>query len=576
MATSALTTDSQPFPHICRLLELPREIRLLIFRNLLVLPFRQTRLSQVLEENLTTISSIRRQVEPSLELHTQLLQTCRTFNEEGQIVLAKNHLVKVTLPSAPLLQNLTNFNMSLWEMPSNGQTSAQPIMTIDVYRNSGSAKKNQRRGCLFEMRDIHFIIRYLLRACRHHDSLLRGFISVTINRIHVDGLCNASNAAERLFLRPLYPYLNDVLGIVSCSLSKFSFHTKDHLDSIDAIAGLTTRGPGDSVMLKILNATAIYRLDPPPRLYRWDIKPALRIWKELAVRFMAFAIRGAWNQTHADTADSHIWEVTALRTLEDVDDQLRYQVPAVLGLNFGPNYIELYMTLRQLRFYIGVSYLNLSYLLPSSSFERDLSRQCIIASNDPTRTTVQCTPTALAKEAVAHLSKVQSILPLIALPSVSTDTACPFLAEEVCWLFATAEAHLSASITGIGKAWMYLHRIVGHLTPNYQLPKLSRRWVRVHMQVARSLWKMFCENADDKQLREDGELRGFWWRAMVGRKIVEPSMKEKFRVERSGAFGKAAFAFTSEWYDGFVADGEALTELMEVQETRGCCRGSHC
>ena len=152
--------------------------------------------------------------------------------------------------------------------------SVRPIMTLDVNRGDRHTAPEEKLAYFFEMRDLHFVIRYILCTRRSwpHD-----FVNLVIHRIHVAGLCNASNAAERLFLRPLWPFLNGALGAIKCSGSMYAFPLRARPFQEHAFGPSSRRTSADSVMVDIAEAIRIHGLQRNSSTLFWDIKPALRI-----------------------------------------------------------------------------------------------------------------------------------------------------------------------------------------------------------------------------------------------------------------------------------------------------------
>ena len=95
-----------------RLLDLPKEIRLLILRYLLLLPVDPTRVHRHIVVS-PALSALRQQLINLTTFDTTILLVCRNLYEEGSVTLAENHIVRLILPGAPDLPTIERCNVAL-------------------------------------------------------------------------------------------------------------------------------------------------------------------------------------------------------------------------------------------------------------------------------------------------------------------------------------------------------------------------------------------------------------------------------------------------------------------------------
>lgn len=542
-----------------RLLDLPKEIRFLILRHLLLLPYDQTRVHRHIVDS-SSLSALRQQLINPTTFHTRILRVCRALYEEASRTLAENHLVRLILPAPIDFPTIERCNVALWHIPSHGMTSVRPIMALDVNRGHSQTAQEHKPAYFFEMRDLHFVIRYILCTCRSwpHD-----FVDIVIHRIHVAGLCNASNAAERLFLRPLYPFLNGILGAIKCSDSMYAFPLRASPFKLMAFGPSSRRTSADSVMVDIAEAIRTHGLQRSTSSHFWDIKPALRIWDERQDCFRIFATQGRWDYNDYEADQSSVWEVTALRTLDEIQSQRERSEHPLLDPGptlVKPNKAELLRVYREVKFFVGVGYLNLSYVPPTML--QKLHKQDVLSLSQPGSDSGS--PTSFATQANAHFVRVP-VLPDSTLSTAdATDDAKAF---DVCIMLALAETELIISGKGIHYVWRYLFVVFALLAPDYPASKLARRAMKLRMQLARKLWSTFHHRMKRAGVEDDGQLRGMWFRSNISNGMVKELMDKQLGQEAVAKYGEAVFAHTVRWVKGIQAGSRERI----LRRSSGCC-----
>lgn len=484
----------------------------------------------------------------------------------------RNYLVKVTLPDAPDIAEAMACHLALWEVPSDSSISADPVMTLGLHCPGYEDGNSERKEYLLEMRDVASVVSYLVRRSRYRGTI-SGFVNVEIHRTHVVGLYDSSCAAESLFLRPLYPYLNGVLATVSCTGSDFVLHVRHHQDSTSDEAQFAIGNPADTIMLKILEATAGYRSAPPRAFFRWDIEPALWIWNEELAPLVKFTIDHRWEPNTHGGKESPVWQVSARRTLNAIQHQM-IQQPSFPRPGFPDTaYSWMLMVMeRKAIFSLGIGYLNLSYLPSSPSFERDLLLHNITIPSQHASAGQDFTPFCMAKMAARRLSKLRNRMKTIVIRRLGPQAMQECLPTEICCDLVRAEVAVRTSDKGMGQAWKYLFGIFGYLSPDPGQSKQASRWVRERMPQARAAFQYFIDSVDQRDTRQ-GRWRGVWWRGVICKRTVKALVEEKYGQNAAGAFGEAMFE------DLFKLTDCSLTEQlggMEAETGSNCCRGSHC
>jgi hypothetical protein len=191
--------------------------------------------------------------------------------------------VKISLPGPVRLQDRAELNMILWQLPDANKTSATQIMGINVYATDETAvpgTDQPRSHYLFELRDIEFAIRYLLRICRSqtpgnlNDTTLRAVIAVAIMRTHVTGLCETTNVAARLFLGPGFAPPRRHKRFVGCIGTGPLADYGSLREFVNSLGRSHSCLPTPQVLLQILGATNVSRFQPPSARLRWNIGQA--------------------------------------------------------------------------------------------------------------------------------------------------------------------------------------------------------------------------------------------------------------------------------------------------------------
>ena len=346
-----------------QLLDLPREILLEIFRHLL-LPFDSTRIGQHLPLNpagvpyyaqdyetklreanpeLKSITKVRNRIHVAndcLKLQTQVLLVCRTFGHLGNVVLAENEMAELVLPWPVSIEEAAKWNLSLWEIPNNNvNPSVRPIIRMSL---AGSVKRGSKRACyLFEWRDMRFIVSYLLGLCRYYKRYYFPFVNIKIFRTEVPGLIDVGRAADHLFLSPIYPFLNGLLGkvthpkIVNRSQSRRHRYYRYVRENVDLRGPLTfdTLLPAqqplkDPLLCAISEAIEGSAGEAPKLPYHWHSQTAEQLWSDRMSRLTNLAYHGCWDSSPSPIFKSHPnWENLALARFDEVDDQRINLVP---------------------------------------------------------------------------------------------------------------------------------------------------------------------------------------------------------------------------------------------------------
>ena len=222
-----------------------------------------------------------------------------------------------------------------------------------------------------------------------------------------------------------------------------------------------------------------------------------------------------------------------------------------------PNKPELDRVDREVKFFVGVGYLNLSYVRPTML--QKLYTKDVLSLSHPGSDSRS--PPSFAIEAKYHLCRVSA--PRV-LALNATDEAKAF---DVCMILALAEVRLVISLKGIRHAWRLLFEVLTRLTPNYPASKLARRAVRLRMQSARKLWATYHHFLKMARVEDDGHSRGRWFRSNISRGMVKELMDKQLRQEAVAKYGDAVFAHPIEW----ARDIQGLpSEWRLSQRSRRC------
>ena len=448
-------------------------------------------------------------------------------------------------------------------------------MTLAFYQCGDGAATKQRSEYLCEIQYMQLLVHHLMKSSRNNYSV-SGFVNISIHRVHVAGLCNSSTAAERLFLRPLFPYLNGVLGTVSCFGSDFLFHVRNHHDSTSNLAYFTTRNTADTVMLNILQATASYRSHPPRSIIRWDVEPALLIWQEMLTPMIRFTIDRIWSPKKHDATKSQIWQVLSRQLWSEITQQLIYTNPLRPGFHDSSDRLKLLYMRRQVCFFSGLGYLNLSYLPSSQSFGQDLALQDILAQSHDEQTGKRHTPNDLADRAAARLLSIPDMMELIVTGDLGSEAVKECIPTQICYYLAQGEVCLRRS-NNFDRTQNYLNSIFRYLSPDASQSKI---WVRERMLEVKARVEVFYEEVADERLKSDerlkrGRRKGVWWRRVICKGTVEDLLEKKFGKGSAGTFGEAIFDDARKWTDHSSIDRKLQLFVEEIRVESKCCRGSH-
>ena len=203
-----------------------------------------------------------------------MLRACRSFGRVGTSVLAENRFVELVLPRALSAYEALQFGLSVWKVPNPKETfSARPMLRMNV---TGAARLvTNRLHYLSEFRDMHFLIRYLLSRCRTRELRSSPFVNIEILRTTMAGLCEVNNAADSLFLGPIYPFLNGEIGKIAVSI----LAARGKLAPKEGYIDLRLPLSPESRLLDDRFLTPILEILPPTgSLHRWQSGLAEDIW----------------------------------------------------------------------------------------------------------------------------------------------------------------------------------------------------------------------------------------------------------------------------------------------------------
>ena len=311
----------------------------MILRHLLLLPLEQSRVTRKVDVSHPKDSAdswesgsvnayrilrvMRYQVDgPESHIWPEVLRVCHTLEEEGRQVLNENQLVKLITPAAISLKSHATYNLSLWRIESVTARTLITLMIMDVNHPGGSGK----HVYLFELRNIHFVVRYLLMLCRKSSGIPGASIDIEIVRVSSSHARDVSAAAQKLLLGPVFSHLSREMNAIF--YEEFSANLRDlRFDAWKAQHNHTpvppfksyTRpaSPTHPIPLAVLDALADYSKDPPLYMHMWDGRPAIQIWHNRVLSLESFAKTGHW-----EGHDFSSWEVTARNTIEMITDQL--------------------------------------------------------------------------------------------------------------------------------------------------------------------------------------------------------------------------------------------------------------
>ena len=345
-------------PH---LMGLPSEIRLQVLHYLLSLPSYEAEVHRTVKYTLEpwitkSPRSIRNYFHGEAQkLYPQTLQTCRILNEEGRRVISNNRLVRIKMPSAKL-QAVAEYTMSLYEIPTSGETSAQPLMDIDVQPSDDQGSSH--REYLLEFRNIQLLVWYLLPICRPK-GVPACSIRIDVRRTELPGLYTAANAAKRLILDPIYPSLNGAIDLITCCGKELRL---DQVNSYKPRESSMPKSPADQLINDIYKFIIADTPEPPTNCRRWKMRPSQQLWTCYLSTIHELARTGTWrpspsfpSQLFPTLSANSYWEMV----------ELDFLTRGASWSCWGSTFLNLGTFIKQSRYLSAVICLNLSYLPPS-------------------------------------------------------------------------------------------------------------------------------------------------------------------------------------------------------------------
>lgn len=541
-------------PSSLHLLALPDEILVQILRPLLVLPFDHSRARRKMPVDDTateSITRVRRRIQLDngyTQLQTQLLLVCRALGQLGTVLVSENRMVKLVTAWSIDPGHASTHDVSLWQTPCL-QTSVLLILSLSLkVRN---IRVRRRLYYLCELRDLHFLCRYLLWICHNQGSQFPILLDVDVTRPEIAGVCDISNCAERLFMHPIYTVLNGELGKVTCGNAPSSLLIDLYnRESIQAIKQLdpTDLLPRDRVLVHISQAVhdadeASIRPDVQPFL--WSMRSAERLWSDNIRRFIYFAHLGHWESLAYSSSKTHIhWEALCLRTLDDIRDQLNHaNSPTVAFLGYYRPLLDLHC---KVQFLLGLGYLNISHLHPEQI--DTLMERRILSPTQQHKWSFNNSTRGLAKEAY-------SVRLSLTLPRKFEYSTIPSnsIAAHVYIHCAVAEALMRMFSNAYPAAFYRVYQALRILRPGTS--HLDREWVRENMMEAqrkfyrKALKRLYIP--EGHHWDKNGSLWARWFRKAVTQGIMMKAVEEQLGKGQGGMFEEALEVDNKDWVAKF-------------------------
>lgn len=230
--------------------------------------------------------SVRHQRETLPNIYPAILRVCRKLHREGIDMVAENQIIAVNIGREISADDIAAFNLHCREHEHACKASASPVLTFFLHDDR---PKSRRRHYIFELRDVFYLIRYLLYYAR--SDLIIGGMDVRIHRTEIRGLCETETAGRQLFWDLIYPHLD---GEILPEGSGMGLYLPVRLSPIWRIKYPRCLSAGDRVTRDIVEQ--ISTLDSRPNLQRWDGRPALALWGQRLGQLYDFASTGIWSQ----------------------------------------------------------------------------------------------------------------------------------------------------------------------------------------------------------------------------------------------------------------------------------------
>ena len=362
---------------------------------------------------------------------------------------------------------------------------------------------------LFDMRDLDPVVRFLLYYGRHFTSGMG--IDVYLNELHVPGFCNVGNAADRLFLSPLWPWLNGELRLIYCGKAIIDMRWQNYGCNIAECNETAERA---RVLQNIFLAISGTKGSSKLQSGRWDPQAAERVWDGRLQLLEAFIISGEW------TADQP-WEVLCHENFHNLRDQLDFHGRQHNSAGDSEKAATIMAHLLLFAFAVAAIHLNLAH-----TEDRE---DCLNLSDH-----------ALTERARKNLSLVWDWL----------DDSPSASAEKIYVSIAITEMWARKNLVRV--AWYQIYRIFLLVEPAYSLAG----WLKAQMRIARADKKRYFlelgghvednEQAGRVMWIKNGSVRALFFRQLCKTRII-PLVIAKHGDEEGLIFRRMVVSDANEW-----------------------------
>ena len=188
------------------------------------------------------------------------------------------------------------FNLTPWEL--SGTERLEPLLQVDLGLLDTEVGFLQR-SYLFEFRDVHFLVRYLLEMTRTPFLDVNGTLDVKLLRTEVPGFCDPTTTTAKLFINPLQAPLNGKIRNVRCINSDLVLNLWNREESVQqatVVANSGTEASNTEILLSILKAGACTQ----ELRKHWKPQQLRASWEEHLKYISHFAASGVWSKAAAD------------------------------------------------------------------------------------------------------------------------------------------------------------------------------------------------------------------------------------------------------------------------------------
>ena len=511
--------SSQPNPTLS-LLGLPAEIRREIQRYVLHLQCGPHRTTVNLDPHFSTcrdcpaLARRRDELRGAGGVQNQVLLVCRQLYMDGLTILAENHFVAVHRPRGHGDELHSELGLSSWKIATGVTPNVRPVMTFSIsnrrpYQTNKPAETNEL--LFFDLRDLHLVVRYLLHYCRRFQNLVERRMEVSIDTLHVPGLCTRNDVAQKLFLDTVWPWLNAEIEFISLNRAEslINFDRKS-LEPLE-VWRMNGRSPETTRIFKSILDTIKLNSGPTPgtNTSRWNLQPAREKWCAQIQQIFILCRTGLWPLNTP-------WEVFAHETLHSLDDQAQYESLPQNWLE-REDYVRVIVPdLARVHFLIATICLNVAYLTPQDNYLSKSSDQ-------------------LNRQALGHFRGIED-LP-IDHEGIPLGACCTYTR------LASAEAY--ARLNMVKKAWFIIYQVLRTVKPNSGGPS----WVQDQMHEARTLRQHYItsegENRPTRWI-QDPNFRARFFRQYTKGEVV-PLIKQKYGADALAFFREAVPEDVDKW-----------------------------